>query len=159
MKRIIFAAVLMCIAFTVSSAKKIAEGKTFSAMGDYKIELADNKVILNGKELKAYRITYANVPMEVTVAVKKKGHNKTYLVLSEKLSVQYVCNNSYFGVQRLDSSIKQEGSITSDENLNRAEFFHQKVLGPAKDETETVRSIAAYFPHLFKDAEEETISK
>ena len=73
MKRMILATVLIVILSTVSFAKKlVAEGKTFSALGDYKIELADNPVPLKGADCKAYKISYANTPMEVTLVVCKE---------------------------------------------------------------------------------------
>jgi hypothetical protein len=150
MKRIILATVLIFILSTASFARKfIAEGKSHTALGNYKIELADNPVPLKGSDCKAYVISYENSPMEVTVVVCKERKCKRYVVLSDKLSVQYVCNANYFGVEKLDNSFEQEGHKTSDSALNRGEYFHQKVLGPGqKPELEATRLIAAYFPML-----------
>ncbi len=53
--------------------------------------------------------------MEVTVVVCKERKCKKYVVLSDKLSVQYVCNANYFGVERLDKSLEKEGYKTSDD--------------------------------------------
>jgi hypothetical protein len=76
------------------------------------------------------------------------------VVLSDKLSVQYICNPYYFGVERLDKTFESEGYSTSDTNLNRIEYFHQKVLGPGqKPELEATQLIAAYFPLLLKPVE------
>ncbi len=157
----ILATVLIVILSTVTFAKKlVAEGKTFSVLGDYKIELADNPVTMRGTDCKAYRISYANTPMEVTLVVCKERKCRNYVVLSDKLSVQYVCNNTYFGVERLDNSFEKEGYRTSDSDLNRTEYFHQKVLGTGqKDEIEAARIIAAYFPFLINDAESITATR
>jgi hypothetical protein len=151
MKRIFFAAILF-IAFTAASfaSEFVAEGKTHSALGKYKIEKADNPITINGEELKAFLISYQNSPLVVNVAIKDEGNCKKYFVLSDQLSVQYVCNDHYFGVEKLDKSLADEGFTTPDAVLNRSEYFHQKKLtsgqGPELDNT---MLIAAYFPKLF----------
>jgi hypothetical protein len=152
MKRMFFAALLI-IGFSSASFSRefIADGKTYSALGDYKIELADNPVTINGEELKTYLISYQNSPMEVSVVIRKGKNCKNYLVLSDKLSVQYVCNENYFGVEKLDKSLAKEGYTTSDEAMNRIEYFHQKVLGPGKRaEIDNAHLIASFFPMLIK---------
>jgi hypothetical protein len=152
MKKLFFAA-LLTVAFSTASFTRelVAEGKTNSAFGDFKIEIADNPVTINGQEFKAFVISYKNSPLEVKVAVKKDRNCKKYIVLSEKLSVQYVCNESYFGVERLDKSFEKDGYTTSDESLNRSEYFHQKVLSTGQgSEVDNTMLIAAYFPMLIK---------
>jgi len=153
MKRMFFAALLI-VAFSTASFSRefVASGKTYSALGDYKIKIADNPVALNGDQLKAYVISYQNSPMEVKVLIRKDKECKNYIVLSDKLSVQYVCNGDYFGVQKLEKSLEKDGFATSDEALNRSEYFHQKLLVQGKqDEVEATKLIAAYFPMLIKE--------
>jgi hypothetical protein len=161
MKRI-FLAGLLIVAFSTASFTRefVAGGKTYSVLGDYKIEKAENAVVLNGESLKAFVISYQNSPMEVTVVIMKGKKCKNYIVLSDKLSIQYVCNEDYFGVQKLDKSLEKEGYKTSDEALNRSEYFHQKVLAPGKrGEIENTQLIAAYFPMLINDIEETLASR
>ena len=160
MKKMILTVVIVSVISTVSFGKKIvAEGRTFSALGDYKIESTDNPFNLKGEDCKAFRVSYENTPMEVTVVVCKERKCKKYIVLSDKLSVQYVCNANYFGVERLDKSLEKEGYKTSDSALNRAEYFHQKVLGPGQiGELDATRTIAAFFPFLL-NTEESMISQ
>ena len=153
MKRMFFAALLI-LAFSSAlfSREFVASGKTHSALGDYKIELADSPVTINGEQLKAYVISYQNSPMEVKVVIRKDKDCKNYIVLSDKLSVQYVCNGDYFGVQKLEKSLASQGLSTSDAALNRAEYFHQKLIVSGKqDELMATQLIAAYFPMLVKD--------
>ena len=131
----------------------VAEGKTYSALGDYRIEKADNPVIINGEELKAFIISYQNSPMEVTMVIKKGQKCKNYIVLSDKLSVQYVCNENYFGVEKLDKSLAVEGFNPTDAALNRSEYFHQKKLTQGKrGELESTQLIAAFFPMLIANS-------
>ena len=156
MKKIYFAALLMA-AFSCASFSRefVAAGKTHSSLGDYKIELADNPVIINGEMIKAFVISYQNSPIDVTVAIMKDKECKKYIVLSDRLSVQYVCNANYFGVEKLDKSLEIDGYKTSDTEMNRSEYFHQKVLAPGKgDEIENTQLIAAYFPMLLKETKE-----
>jgi len=152
MKRLFFAALLV-VAFSCASFARtvVAEGKTHSALGDYKIELADNSVTINGEEFTPFVISYQNSPLELKVAVKNEGDCKKYYVLSEKLSVQYVCNANYFGVEKLDKSFEKEGYSTSDSYLDRSEYFHQKAITSGQGcELDNTMLIAAFFPWLIK---------
>ena len=157
----ILATVLMIMTSTVMIAKRpVAEGKTFSALGDYTIVKADTPVMMKGTDCKAFKINYANTPMEVTVVVCKERKCRRYVVLSEKLSVQYVCNEDYFGVEKLDKAFEKDGFKTSDSGLNRNEYYHQKVLTPGKrGELEATQLIAAYFPLLLNNPTEAIASR
>jgi len=156
MKRVFLFAVLTIAFCTASFAGKVvAEGKTFTALGDYKIETADMTVPIKGEDCKAYVISYENTPMQVTVAICKDRKCKRYVVLSDKLSVQYVCTERYFGVEKLDKDFEKDGYQTSDSELNRGEYFHQKVITPGKQgEVEATQLIAAYFPMLLNNPTE-----
>jgi hypothetical protein len=153
MKRMFFAALLIvAISSATFSREFVASGKTYSALGDYKIERTDSPVLINGEELKAYIISYQNSPMEVKVVVRNDKKCKNYIVLSDKLSVQYVCNGDYFGVQKIEKSLEKNGLATSDATLNRSEYFHQKLIAQGKQgEVEATQLIAAYFPMLLKE--------
>jgi hypothetical protein len=150
MKKMLIAGLLMTAISTASFSREfVAAGKTHTSLGDYKIELADKPVTMNGEELKAYVISYQNSPLEVTVAICKDKKCKNYIVLSDKLSVQYVCNGKFFGVQKLDKSIENAGYKTSDESMNRSEYFHQKLIVSGQtDEVANTQLIATYFPML-----------
>jgi hypothetical protein len=161
MKRMILASVLIVVFSTASFARKlVAEGKTFTELGNYKIELADNPVPVNGIDCKAFIISYENSPMEVKVVVSKDRKCKRYIVLSDKLSVQYVCYGTYFGVEKLGRTFEKEGFKTSDSALNRSEYFHQKVISQGRaGELESTQLIAAYFPMLLNNISEVVASR
>jgi hypothetical protein len=150
MKKIIFL-VLLTIGFVSATYARelVAEGKTYSALGDYKIEKADNPVVVNGDALKTFVISYQNSPMEVTVVIQKGKKCKNFIVLSDKLSIEYVCNEDYFGVTKLDKTLRIEGYTPTEEALNTYEYYHQKVLAPGmRGEIENTQLIAAFFPML-----------
>ena len=153
MKKMIFTALLTVAVCSASFAREfVAEGKTYSALGDYKIEIADNPVMINGDELTAFVISYQNTPIEVKVVTQKDRDCKKYIVMSEKLCVQYVCRENYFGVERLEKCFEKDGYATTDEYLDRREYFHQKVLTSAGgSEIDHIKLIASYYPMLLKN--------
>jgi hypothetical protein len=155
MKRIfLVTALIFAISMASSARKLVSEGQSYTALGSYKIELADNPVMLMGKEMKAFIISYANTNMEVTVAFDKSRKGMTYYVVSPTLAVKYVCNGKFFGVQKLNSELEKDGYKTSDSALNRSEYFHQKVLTTGGNcDLENSRLIAAYFPALINNHE------
>ena len=153
MKRLMLVTVLLTAVFGVMTGQKVtAKGETFTAMGEFTVVAADNPVALMGQDCQVFNIRYDNSPLVVKVIICKDRKCRKYLVLSDKLSVQYVCNKDYFGIERLNKTNNALGYETSDENLNRFEYFHQKVLGPGqKTVDEATRLIAAYFPYLLKN--------
>ena len=150
----VVAAVLIIACCTAAFSRKlIAEGKTHSPLGNYKIELADEPVIMKGEDCTSYIISYENSPVVATVIICKDRKCKRYVVLSDKLSVQYVCNKQYFGVEKLGKEFEAEGLKTLETNLNKEEYFHQKVISaPGGTEVEHTKLIAAYFPMLLDRA-------
>lgn len=160
MKRILLVACLILAVSLASYARKfVADGKTFSALGNYKVEIDDKYMTINGKQHLPYVITYENSNLEVRIAVDMDKKQKIYYVISDVLSVKYVANKDYFGVGLLDKSLEGEGYKTSQSALNRAEYFHQKALttgeGWRRDNT---RLIAAFFPMLLNNVENLTAS-
>ena len=123
-------------------------------MGNYKIEIDDKYMMINGKQHKPFVVTYGNSNLEVRVAVDMDKTGKKYYVISDNLCVQYVFNRKYFGVEKLSPEIEKDGFKTSDAALNRVEYFHQKVIttgqGWRRDNT---KLIAAYFPMLLNNVE------
>lgn len=148
MKKILIVAFLMAAINTASFSREfVAGGKTHTPLGDYRVEVADNPVIINNQELKTFIISYENSPMVVKVAIMKGKKCKDYIVISDKLCIKYVCTENYFGVEKLKGQV--EGLATSDTFLNRSEYFHQKVLTPGQqNEIENTMIIAAFFPRL-----------
>jgi hypothetical protein len=160
MKRMVLSVLLiLIISGAVSARKFVASGSTYSQLGNYKIEMADNPVTLNSKEFKAFIISYENANMEVTIAFDKSKKGMTYFVLSPALSIKYVCNGDYFGVAKLTEK-ELEGYRTSDASLNRAEYFHQKVITRGGNcDLENAKLIAAYFPMLLNNYDNITATR
>jgi DNA-binding beta-propeller fold protein YncE len=155
MKRIILAAgLIIAVSLTSFARKFVAEGKTFSALGNYKIELDDKYMTINGKQHKPFVITYENSNLVVRVAVDMDKEGKKYYVISDNLSVLYVANRNYFGVEKLSPELEKDGFKTSDTALNRSEYFHQKVITSGQSwRRDNTKLIAAFFPMLLNNVE------
>lgn len=152
MKKFYSAVLLVLMISTASFSREfVAHGKTHSSFGDYTVELTDDPVVLDGKTLNTFVINYQNSPLVVKVAVVKDEKCKKYVVISDRLAVQYVCNDNYFGVEKLDSSY--EAFATSEKDLNRNAYFHQKrITNGQNSDLENARLIAVFFPQLLNDA-------
>ena len=155
MKRIILIAGLILTVSFVSHARRIvAEGETYSTMGKYMIQMGDKCVTIDGKQHVPFVITYENSDLEVRVAIDMDKRTKRYYVISDNLSVQYVSNRHYFGVERLNKELEKDGFSTCDTFLNRGEYFRQKVITSKKSwRQDNTKLIAAYFPMLLNDNE------
>lgn len=153
MKRLLTSVFLLLAFCTMSFSRDlVASGKSNTALGDYKIWTADKPAVINGEEKKTFIISYENSPMEVTVVITKGEKCKNFIVLSDKLSVQYICNETYFGVEKLDELLTDQRYATSPDVLDRSQYFHQKVIARGKgSEVDNTMLIAAYFPMLIKE--------
>lgn len=153
MKRTILSLMLVFTLSLASFAEKyVATGKTWSLLGDYRIEVAGTPVNIDGKELQTFVITYDNSDSKITVAVDKQKKCNKFIVMSDKLSVQYVCTGTYFGVEKLAKDYTFLGCKTSDDDMNRSAYLSQKVITrEAASPLENTKLIACYFPALVKD--------
>ncbi len=155
MKRIVLTALLIATVCVTSFARRlVAEGKTYSALGDYKIEIDDQLMTINGKQHLPFVISYENSDMEVRVAVDMEKKEKKYYVISDNLSVQYVSNKDYFGVEKLGKEVEKDGYKTSSDALNRTEYFRQKVITSDQNwRRDNTQLVAAFFPMLLNNVE------
>lgn len=134
-----------------ASVTKVAEGDTHTPFGRYTIKLQKDPLMLEGVQVKQYRITYENSPISVLVVVDKEDNCKNYIVVSDGLSVMYKCNGQYFGINRIDEKYNKEGYVTDDKNLDKTNYFHQKVISLGQlEEVDATTYIAAYYPTLIK---------
>jgi hypothetical protein len=161
MKRIILVAgLILTVSLGTYARRLVAEGKTYSALGNYKIEVDNKSFVINGKEHIPFIIKYENSNLEIKVAIEIEKGIKKYYVLSDNLSVQYVANRHYFGVEKLSPEFEKDGYRTSDAALNRAEYFHQKAITTQRSwKRDNTKLIAAYFPMLLNNVENLVASK
>jgi len=157
MKRIFNLTVLALItssfAFAGDLKLPVAQGNTNSELGIYTIEKAAQFEMIKGEPLRAYWIWYENSPDSLIVAVdnSRKGITR-FLVISDDLVIEYICNNNFFGVRLIDERFAEEGFSTSEQNLDRQQYYHQKVITQKPTtETEYLCLISVYFPKLIKD--------
>jgi len=153
MKRTVFTLMFVFALSLASFATKyVATGKTWSALGDYRIEVAATPVVIDGVELQTFIITYDNSDSKITVAVDKQKKCNKFIVMSDKLSVQYICTGSYFGVEKLEKGYECLGCNTSDDEMDRAAYLSQRVISrEVATPIDNTKLIACYFPALVKD--------
>jgi len=151
MKRIFLGVLLFTAVSALSFGRVIIRGESHTPFGTFTIEASDKPVTVAGEELKCYLISYENSPLQVKVLIDKEKKCKNYVVVSDDLSVMYTCNGMYFGVNKLGKKYAEAGLGTSEEKLDRLDYFHQKVIrqGDAA-EFDAMSLIASYFPELIK---------
>lgn len=156
MKRIFFLLTLASLLTLTGFAKgPVAEGKTHCILGNYVVDKAVDPIYVDGNALKTFIVSYENSDLYVRIGVDKSDKRCTkYVVVSDDLEVQYVCNKKYFGVERLDREYLDDGMSTSDITLDKTEYYHQKVITQnKKNELDYVKLISVYFPKLVRNYE------
>jgi hypothetical protein len=155
MKRIILTALLILAITSASFATRvIAKGNSFTPQGSFTIEAADQPLVLNNVPLDTYVVTY-ETGYSLRIAVEKDKKCWRYITVSDDISVQYVCNANYFGIEKLDSKYDGSAIATSYDSMNWNSYYHQRVLGPGtSDLVDCMKLIGAYFPDLLKSKSE-----
>jgi hypothetical protein len=155
MKRIILSALLILAITSASFATRvIAKGNSFTPQGSFTIEVADKPMVLNNVTLDTYVVTY-ETGYSFTIAVEKEKKCRKYIVVSDGLSVQYVCNDNYFGIEKLDGKYEGSAIVTGYDSMNWNSYYHQRVLGSGTNTTvDCMKLIGAYFPDLLKSKTE-----
>ena len=150
MKRIfVLTALIITVCLAALGNPVVSQGQSNTELGDYKITALNDHIMLNGKELEKFLITYANSDLKVVVAVDKQKKCRKYYVLNEQVPVQYECNGLYFGIKKLDKNLGKLGFVTSLENLNKSEYYHQRVLtSETTSMLDQLNIIASYYPGL-----------
>jgi hypothetical protein len=153
MKKIILTAVLILMVSMITMANRtVAKGSSNSSFGNYKIEQLDDHMMIKGKELDKYLITYEKSDLKVMVVLDKQQKCKKYYVLTDQAPVQYECNGIYFGIKKLDNDLMANGFATCLDNLNKEGYYHQKVIASGATATlDHLELIACYYPELVKN--------
>ncbi len=150
---LVSAFIISSLTFAGEVKAPVAQGNTNSELGIYTIDKAEQFEMIKGECLRAYRIWYENSPDSLTVAVEdcKDGITR-FLVISEDLVIEYICNKDFFGARLIDERFEAEGYSTCIQNLNKREYYHQKVISQKPmTEIEYLSLISVYFPRLIKD--------
>ena len=150
MKRIFLSIVLILTVYVASMGNPVvAQGQSNTTSGDYKIIALEESLMLNGKELQKYLISYEKPEMKLIVVVDRQEKVEKYYVLSGQLAVQYESNGGLFGIRKLDNELLTKGFSTSLDHLNKTEFYRQRVLTNEQSGTvDHLNMIASYYPGL-----------
>ena len=130
MKRVISLLMMIVMISFVTQAKFFLKGETHCALGDYSIVKAPDSFVLNGDKLDTYIISYENSEKTVKIAVKKEEDCCRYIVLSEDLSLQYICKKDYFGVSLHKDDFNKLGLESNRDMIDLNGFHHQRIITP-----------------------------
>ncbi len=151
MKRILLVLTIFVGLTAMSYGRVIVRGESNTSFGSYTIEVNDQPLMLAGEELKCYTITYDNFPETVKVYVDKEKKCKNYVVATDDLQVMYTCNGEYFGVNKVGEKYRSADLFTKEGNLDRAHYFHQKLIKQGyTPEVDALMLIASFYPELIK---------
>jgi hypothetical protein len=153
MKKLLLTTMFLLTVFITAMSNPIfGAGQSNTSFGDYKIIALDEHMTLNGRVLDKYLISYDKADRKIIVVVDKQKKCKKYYVLSGQLAVQYECNGTYFGIKKLDKEFVEKGFSTALDQLNKKEFYSQRVLISGQSATlDHLSLIAVYYPGLYKD--------
>ncbi len=148
-------AIASILSLTGFSKGPVAQGKTHCCLGNYVVDKAINPIYIDGEELETFIVNYENSDLNVKIGIDRSDRKCTrYIVLSDDLEIQYLCNGKYFGVKLLGKEYLDDGLSTSDLSLDREEYYHQKVITQSvNSELEHLKLISVYFPKLVKNYE------
>ncbi len=160
MKRMISLLMMIVMISFVAQAAFFLKGETHCALGEYSIVKASDSFVLNGDKLDTYIISYENSDKAVKIAVRKDEDCCRYIVLSEDLSLQYICREDYFGVALHKKDFNKLGLESDREMIDLDGYHHQRIITPKSINLKKCLSlIAVYYPRLIKDYETVFASK
>lgn len=114
----------------VTQAEFFLKGETNCKLGEYNIVHSSDSYVLNGDELNTYINSHKNSSKTVKISVLKEKDRCRYIVVSEDLSVQYICKKDYFGGYMHDKDFNKLGLETDKEMLELGGYYHQKITTP-----------------------------
>jgi len=142
-------ALLIGIEPVLTAQEVVSGGNTYSAFGKYSIEETNTPDTLCGMNGCPYLVKFENSDIVLKVFIWKENGIKKYVALSDDLSVQYVCNKDFIGIEKLSKKFLKHGYCTNDSILNRSQYFHQKIIARGeRSDIDNVALIASYYPHL-----------
>lgn len=146
---------LMISLFTVAAKEKetsLINGQSLTELGQYSIRLSHETLKFGDEALKTYELTYANSNSPVLIGVKKTKNCMSFIVHTDKIEVEYVCNKHVFGVKRIEQAYQTIPTDAINKMMDNADFYTQRVISQyPKTEEELLGLIACYFPSLVQD--------
>ncbi len=155
MKKLLFVTLISVVtSFAMMAENVVREGDTHSALGKYSVVKTAEVVVINEVAIPTFLISYQNSNQIIRVAVDTDKDGKNFIVLGDNLNLQYRCQSSHFGVEKLDKKYVKHGISNSSENLNSGEYYHQKILTKSEPSNrDCLGLIACYYPKLVADYE------
>lgn len=146
---------LLISLFTVAakeSGSALISGQSLTELGQYSVHISPETLKFGDEALKTYQLTYANSDSPILIGVKKTKKCMNFIVHTDKIEVEYVCNKHVFGVKRIEQAYQTIPTDAINKMIDNADFYTQRVISQnPKTEEELLGLIACYFPSLVQD--------
>lgn len=154
MKTKLYYLLVILLAMGMSSTARVKNGQVLSGdsqtdLGKYSIVESEVPMVANDQVLDTYDLVYENASNPVKIGVISEKKCTTFLVRSNEIEVQYVCQKGIFGVKKMDKQYRELTAATADSKLDKVNYYAQRVISQnPKTEKELLGLIACYFPVL-----------
>lgn len=154
MKTKFYYLVVLLLAIGMSSMARVKDGQALSGnshtdLGKYSIVKSKVPMVVNDQVLDTYELVYENAAKPVQIGIVNEKKCTTFLVRSDEIEVQYMCQKGVFGVKKMDKKYRQLDENRSDSKMDRVNYLSQRVITKnSKTEKELLGLIACYFPVL-----------
>ncbi len=142
----------LAVGITVSAKVKdgqVVSGNSMTELGTYSVVKAEVPMVVNEQALETYDLVYENASKPVKIGVINEKKCTTFLVRTDEVEVQYVCEKDVFGVRKIDKKYRELEEKSSDSKMDRINYLSQRVITQKpKNQNELLGLIACYFPVL-----------
>lgn len=154
MKTKLYFLLILLLTVGMSSSARVKDGRALSGnshtdLGKYSIVKSEVPMVVNDQVLDTYELVYENASKPVKIGVINEKKCTTFLVRSDEIEVQYMCQKGVFGVKKMDKKYRQLDENSSDFKMDRVNYLSQRIITQkSKSENEMLGLIACYFPVL-----------
>lgn len=142
----------LAVGINVSARVKdgqVLSGNSLTELGTYSIIKAEVPMVVDDQVLETYELVYENASNPVRIGIINEKKCTTFLVRSDEVEVQYVCQKGVFGVRKMDKKYRELEEKSSDSKMDRINYLSQRIITQKqKSDKELLGLIACYFPVL-----------
>jgi hypothetical protein len=132
-------------------APEAISGNSQTLLGTYQITELEPEIV-NKETLRKFQLTYENGNAPITIFLNERTKCKDYIVRSNVMEVQYVCNKQGFGATTVNSKFSMYPEQTNELFLSTEALGYQSKITDGEISIEKALGlIACYYPSLLKN--------
>lgn len=136
---------------TANSAPEAVTGNSQTLLGNYQITELEPETIKK-ETLRKFQLTYENGNAPITIYLNERAKCNDYIVRSNVMEVQYVCNKQGFGATTVNSKFSLYPEQTNNMFLSTEALGYQsRITGGEISVEKALGLIACYYPSLLKN--------